>query len=150
MLPDRTKRPKAGTDKKPMKPEHIPSSQALVIVVDDDLAVRNSLKFSLEIEGFRVQIYDGAGELLNAPAPRACACFVVDQNMPGMTGLDLIARLRERHGWTPAILITTHPQPALKERAERANIRIVEKPLLGNALVDCIRAACTSANGIRH
>jgi FixJ family two-component response regulator len=56
-----------------------------------------------------------------------------------MSGLDLIAALRERNISTPAILITSHPSLSLRERANKAHIPIVEKPLLGNALLDKIR-----------
>src|SRR5262245_14023876 len=102
-----------------------------VIVIDDDRAVRNSLKFSLEVEGFKVRTYATAGDLLDAPQSPVCACFVVDQNMPGMSGLDLIARLRERRISTPAVLMTTQPNATVTERARCAQIPIVEKPLFG-------------------
>jgi two-component system, LuxR family, response regulator FixJ len=111
----------------------------VVIVLDDDLAVRNSLKFSLEIEGFTVRSYATAAELLDAGDPTLCGCLVVDQHMPGMTGLDLIELLRSRHVSTPAILITGDPGLTVRERARKASVPIVEKPLLGNALLQKIR-----------
>jgi len=111
----------------------------VVIVIDDDLAVRNSLKFSLEIEGLTVRSYATGSELLSAGDLALCSCLVVDQNMPGMNGLDLITLLRARHFAAPAILITSHPSPSLRERAHKAGIPIVEKPLLGNTLLDKIR-----------
>jgi FixJ family two-component response regulator len=104
--------------------------------------VRNSLKFALEIEGFAVRTYARATELLDSSDMHLGRCFVVDQRMPGMTGLDLIGQLRARRISAPAILITTHPGAALAGRAASADVAIVEKPLLGNALVDLIRAAC--------
>jgi two-component system, LuxR family, response regulator FixJ len=111
----------------------------VVLVIDDDLAVRNSLKFSLEIEGLTVRSYATGAELLSAGDLALCNCLVVDQNMPGMNGLDLIALLRARHFGVPAILITSHASPSLRERARTAGVPIVEKPLLGNALLDKIR-----------
>ena len=111
----------------------------VVIVIDDDFAVRNSLKFSLEIEGLTVRSYATGAELLSAGDLDLCSCLVVDQNMPGMNGLDLIGLLRARHFGAPAILITSHPSPSLRERARTAGVPIVEKPLLGNALLDKIR-----------
>jgi two-component system response regulator FixJ len=114
----------------------------VVIVVDDDTAVRNSLKFSLEIEGFAVLAYRCAADLLDSSDPPDCGCFVVDQHLPGMTGLDLIAKLRERRILAPAILITTHPSAAVIDRAKQADIRIIEKPLLNDTLIDGIRSAC--------
>jgi FixJ family two-component response regulator len=114
----------------------------VVIVVDDDTAVRNSLKFSLEIEGFAVVAYRCAADLLDSSDPPDCGCFVVDQNLPGMTGLDLIATLRERRILAPAILITTHPSAAVIARAKQTHVKIIEKPLLNNTLIDGIRVAC--------
>jgi two-component system response regulator FixJ len=63
----------------------------VVVVIDDDLAVRNSLKFSLEIEGLTVRSYATGDELLSVGDLGLCNCLVVDQNMPGMNGLELIA-----------------------------------------------------------
>ena len=111
----------------------------IVIVIDDDLAVRNSLKFSLEIEGLTVHSYATGAELLSVGDLALCNCLVVDQNMPGMNGLELITLLRARHVAAPAILITSHPSPSLRERAYKAGVPIVEKPLLGNALLHKIR-----------
>jgi FixJ family two-component response regulator len=114
----------------------------VVIVVDDDTAVRNSLKFSLEVEGFAVRAYASGTDLLNSANAPDCGCFVIDQNMPRMTGLDLIAKLRQRRILTPAILITSHPSAAVIGRAKQAHIEIIEKPFLNHTLIDGIRAAC--------
>lgn len=116
---------------------HAPGS--FVIVVDDDDAVRNSLKFSLEVEGFAVRLYSDGGELLDAPDLDGCACLVIDQNMPGLSGLDTVRKLRERRVTVPAILITGHPNTAMRASASRAGVPIVEKPLFGNALIEGIR-----------
>jgi two-component system response regulator FixJ len=118
-------------------------SRSLVIVVDDDPGIRNSLKFSLEIEGFAVRTFACGTELLDSNDARLGQCFVIDQKMAGMTGLDLIAKLRAKHISTPAILITSHANGAVAQRAAQADIPIVEKPLLGNALLERIRDACT-------
>jgi two-component system response regulator FixJ len=121
-----------------------PTSRGVVVIVDDDPAVCNSLKFSLEIEGFAVRLYESGSELLNDPAMPDCSCLVVDQKMPGIAGLDLIIRLRSRQVSAPAILITSHPDATLARRAADANVPIVEKPLLNNALLDLIRNACAT------
>ncbi len=114
----------------------------LVIVVDDDPAVCGSLKFSLELEGFTVRTYGSGSELLHADDFHACKCFVIDQRMPAMAGMELIAKLRDQRILTPAILIISHPSAALRARAATAGVPIVEKPLLNNTLVDRIREAC--------
>ena len=110
-----------------------------VIILDNDHAVRNSLKFSLEVEGFTVRSYATGAELLDAGEPAPCGCLVVDQHMPGMSGLDLIDMPRSRHFSAPAILITGDPSPSVRARAGTASVPIVEKPLLGNALLQKIR-----------
>jgi two-component system response regulator FixJ len=112
---------------------------AVVGIVDDEPAVRNSLKFSLEIEGLAVAVFAGANELLRERDLSCFRCLVVDQNMPGLNGLDLIAELRSRQVPVPIILITSNPSKALIARAETAGVPIVEKPLLGNTLMDKIR-----------
>lgn len=114
----------------------------VVVIVDDDPAVCGSLKFSLELEGFAVRAFASAPELLRAGDLGVCDCFVIDQRMPVMSGMELIAKLRARDALTPAILLISDPNPALSARAIAANIPIVEKPLLGNALVEKIREVC--------
>jgi FixJ family two-component response regulator len=124
---------------------NLPVPRSVVIVVDDDPAVRNSLKFSLEIEGFVVRLYASGSELLGEREIPRCSCLVVDQRMPGMAGLDLIRRLREQSFLAPAILITSQPTAELARRAADAKVPIVEKPFLGNALMERIRDACGQA-----
>jgi FixJ family two-component response regulator len=111
----------------------------VVGVVDDDPAVRKSLKFSLEIDGFVVRAYGDAKALLTETELSRFNCLVVDQNMPGTSGLDLVAELRRRGVVVPVILITSHPPKVLVARAGEAGVPIVEKPLLGNALLEKIR-----------
>jgi two-component system, LuxR family, response regulator FixJ len=118
-----------------------PEQRPLVIIVDDDRAVRSSLRFSLEIEGYAVRTYCDSDELLNGSDLGASSCLVVDHNLPGMNGLEAIAQLRQRRVLVPAILITTHPSAAVRERAAKAAVPIVEKPFLENALLDQIEAA---------
>jgi two-component system response regulator FixJ len=114
----------------------------VVAVVDDDEAVCNSLKFSLELEGFSVRTYASGAELLRAGDIGACDCFVVDEKMPGMSGLEVIAQMRDRHISAPAILIISQPSAKVSACAAKSHVPIVEKPLLGNTLVEKICEAC--------
>jgi two-component system, LuxR family, response regulator FixJ len=118
------------------------AKRPMIAVVDDDPAVCGSLKFALELEGFAVRTYHSGAELIHAGDLEGFNCFVVDQRMPGMTGMELVEALRARRVLTPVILIISHPNAALSARAQKAAIPIVEKPLLGNALVERIREAC--------
>lgn len=118
---------------------HIAPQGPVVIVVDDDPAVCNSLTFALEVEGFTARAYAGGAALLDAADLAACECFIIDQKMSGMTGLELAVELRKRQITAPMLLITTHPTAILKERAAKSGIPIIEKPLLGNTLLETIR-----------
>ena len=115
-----------------------------IAIVDDDPAVCNSLKFALELEGFAVRTYGGGAEVLRDDGLAGFDCFVVDQRMPVITGLELILKLRERNIDAPAILIISQPNAALAARAALAKVPIVEKPFLGNSLLDRIREACAA------
>jgi two-component system, LuxR family, response regulator FixJ len=143
--------PRVGTCRRKLmkKQGELSVAGPLVIIVDDDVAVRNSLKFSLEVEGFAVRVYSGGIELLSDTEIPHGGCLVVDQNMPGMNGLDLVAQLRARDVAVPAILITSYPTVALRERAAKAGVAIVEKPFLGTILVDRIRDLFSRHSAVR-
>ncbi len=115
------------------------ASRALVVVVDDDPAVRSALKFSLEVEGYQVEVCDSGEALLACQLPDSRACLVLDYGLPGMSGLDVVSLLRRREVHLPAVLITSHPPRALRTAAAAAGVWIVEKPLLGDSLLDAIR-----------
>ena len=115
------------------------NSLIVVIVVSDDFAVRNSLKFWLEIEGLAVRSYVSGADLLSAGDLARCDCYVVDQEASATSALNLIAQFRDRHFTAPAILIASHPSRSLREQAKKADVSIVEKPLVGNGLLDRTR-----------
>jgi two-component system, LuxR family, response regulator FixJ len=118
-----------------------PVAPHVVLVIDDDPAVRSSLKFSLEVEGFAVRAYAGAYELLNETDLPAKSCLLIDYYMPTMNGLELLARLRDRGVSIPAMVITSHPNRKLRDRIAAAGVPLIEKPFLGNVLTDRIREA---------
>src|SRR5689334_13832532 len=96
------------------------SEYHLVVIVEDDPAVRDSLKFTLIVEGYAVRAFSDAGELLAERRLPDPDCLIIDQNMPGMNGLNLISELRARKIKAPAILITSHPSSSVRERAAAA------------------------------
>ena len=116
------------------------SSKLKVVVVDDDPAVLNSLKFSLEIEGLSVSCYHSGTELLGAADSLKSGCMVIDYHLFDMTGLELLRKLRDRSISIPVLLITSYPSTALRKQAAEAGVQIVEKPLFGNFLLDAIRS----------
>jgi FixJ family two-component response regulator len=124
-------------------------TQGKVLIIDDDPAVRNSLKFALEVEGFSVRAYQTGAELLKDADIPDDGCLVVDYKLPGMNGLDLLVELRRRKVDLPAILITTHPNAPVRDRAAKAGVPLIEKPLLSDTLFQGIRTALAHMAGRR-
>jgi two-component system response regulator FixJ len=109
-------------------------AKPVIVIVDDDFAVRNSLAFALTEEGFLVRTYCSAEMLLDGELLSDARCLVIDQKLPGLSGLDLVDELRRRDVSAPVILITTGPTAQIRRAAAAAGIAIVEKPLIGDAL----------------
>jgi FixJ family two-component response regulator len=113
----------------------------IVLVVDDDEAVRGSHKFSLELEGFDVRTFASPEELLKEENLPGSSLLITNYQMPTMNGLELVAKLRDRRVMIPAILVTGHSSENLRKRAAAVGVPIVEKPFLGLHLVEYIRQA---------
>ena len=112
----------------------------LILVVDDDLAVRESLKFSLELEGLTVQACASGAELLDHPALTRASCLVLDYKMPGRDGLEVLDRLASRGLPLPVIIVTGYAVAPLRRRAAAKGVRfLLEKPLSDSTLLDTIR-----------
>ncbi|HZH12361.1 MAG TPA: response regulator [Microvirga sp.] len=110
--------------------------------MDDDAAVRQSLKFALELEGMNVRVYASGVELLAEPDLPAEGCLVVDYYMPSMNGVELMDKLRRRMVRLPAILITARATDDMRTRAVRSGFhQVIEKPLEDSTLLDSIRGA---------
>ena len=117
-----------------------PAAARHVLVVEDDAAVRKSIKFALELEGFEVREFSNAEELLVEDSIPPRSCLVVDYYMPGMNGLELVTRLRGRYTALPAVLITSSDDN-LRNRATASSVIMIDKPMLGSALLNAVRAA---------
>ncbi|HEY7748462.1 MAG TPA: response regulator [Aestuariivirgaceae bacterium] len=120
-----------------------------ILIIDSDPAICNSLKFSLRVEGYTVRDYSSALELLAEPALPTDGCLVIDFHLPGLDGLQLLGALRQRTVTMPAILLATDPSGHLRVRAAKAGVPIIEKPLLTEALFQCIRATLADARTCR-
>lgn len=121
----------------------------MILIVDDDPAVRHSLQFSLEVEGFAVRAYSDAAALLDDFDLPQRGCLVIDYKLPDLCGLDLLSKLRGRDVSLPAILITTNPSMSVRNRARSAGVPLVEKPLLNEDLFQCIRNALAKTNSAK-
>jgi two-component system response regulator FixJ len=112
-----------------------------VYIVDDDAAVRDSLRMMLESAGYTVRGYDAARSFLS-DADLERGCLVVDIRMPGMSGLELQEELARRNIALPVIIITGHGDVPLAVRAMTAGATdFIEKPFDDQRMLDSIARA---------
>src|SRR3954462_14821780 len=101
----------------------------IVPFIDDDLAVRDSTELMLQIVGVDVRAYASGIEFLNDINPNEIRCLVIDVNMPGIGGIDLLDRLRRSGITAPAIFITGRGVTAdLRAAVTRTGAGILLKP----------------------
>ncbi len=100
-----------------------------VHIVDDDDAMRDSLKWLLESRGLSVELYPSAEAFLGAFNREFCGCLVLDVRMPGMSGLDLYEQLQARASSLPVIFITGHGDvPMAVSALKKGAADFIEKP----------------------
>ena len=115
----------------------------MVHVIDDDEAVRELLEALLVVSGFEVETYRSAEEYLGRADARD-GCLLLDVNMPGISGLDLMRDLARRGRQLPVLVLTASREPHLRSRAFELGARaFLTKPVPEAALVQALRAAQT-------
>lgn len=115
---------------------------AKVFIVDDDEAVRESLKLLLESYGFAVDAYASSREFLRHYRPTRRQCLILDQHLPDVSGLDFLASADAATLELPVILLTGRGDPALRERALTLGVvAYFDKPVAGDELLTTIAAA---------
>lgn len=117
----------------------------VVHVIDDDEAVRQSLKFLLESASIGVETHASATEFLRLLPEVEPACVITDVRMPNISGIDLLRRLRELKRGIPVIVITGHGDVALAVEAMKIGAAdFLEKPFDDEALLASVRSAINS------
>ena len=112
-----------------------PETLGTVYVVDDDDAVRDSLKWLLEASDYRVELYDSGESFIAKYDPKAIAVLVLDVRMPGMSGLEVQEHLLARKAELPIIFITGHGDVSMAVNAlKRGAVDFIEKPFEQAAL----------------
>jgi len=115
---------------------------AIVYVVDDDEAVRDSLQFLLESVDLECRTYASATEFLEDHNPDQHSCLVADIRMPGMSGLDLQAELNRRSSTIPVLFITGHGDvPMAVDAMKSGALDFIQKPFRDQDLLDRIHQA---------
>jgi FixJ family two-component response regulator len=115
---------------------------ATVFVIDDDDAVRNSLRLLLRSVGLPVQICASAQQFLPTYDPRQPGCLVLDIRMPGMSGLELQQQLNMRGAIIPVVFITGHGDiPMAVEAMQHGAFDFLQKPFRDQDLIDRVQRA---------
>lgn len=113
-----------------------------IFVVDDDSAVRDSLKWLLESVGLKVETFSSATGFLEAYNPERPGCILADVRMPGMSGLELQKELSSLPPGPPMIVITGHGDVQMAVHVMKAGaFDFVEKPFKDQQLIDLVQSA---------
>jgi two-component system response regulator FixJ len=132
-------------DKTDDKTDDETSDRTVIHIIDDDAAMRDSLAFLLDVNGFAPKVYESADAFLSGANPASLVCVISDIRMPGMNGVELARKLKSGGAACPVILITGHGDVALAVEAMKAGaIDFIEKPFDDSALLGAIRAALES------
>jgi two-component system response regulator FixJ len=121
------------------------SDTAVVHIIDDDEAVRQSTAFLLRTANIQVQTYETATNFLDALSQVKPGCIVTDVRMPGLSGIELLQRLRALKFSMPVIVITGHGDVPLAVEAMKAGaMDFIEKPFNDEVLLGAVRTALSA------
>src|SRR5262249_22571052 len=116
--------------------------EKLVVIVDDDESVRKALQGLMKAAGLSAQAFASAEEFLDSGQQDHTVCLITDIRMPGMSGLDLMAKLNAEHRRIPTILITAHGDTNMRMQALRKGaVEFLAKPFNDDLLLEHVRAA---------
>jgi two-component system response regulator FixJ len=114
----------------------------VVYVIDDDASIRRAFQLLLQSAEFKVQTFSSANEFLESVSPSESTVIILDMKMPGITGLDLLKKLRAHKPSMQIIAISALDDLPTQEVArELGALAFFQKPVDGQALIDTIRWA---------
>jgi len=123
----------------------------VVIVIDDDLSMRQAIETLLETVGLNSQAYGSGQEFLQSPLLDVPSCLVLDVRLPGLSGLNLQRELSERGMNVPIIFITGHGDIPMSVQAMKAGaVNFLTKPFCDQDLLDAIGQAIERDRAARH
>lgn len=118
------------------------ATSQIVHVIDDDEAMRDSLSFLLDIQGFETRVYESATAFLDALPGLSGGCVLTDVRMPGLSGLELVDHLRAQGSDLPVVVMTGHGDVPMAVEAMKAGVvDFIEKPFADDVLLRAVRSA---------
>jgi len=119
-----------------------PQESRLVAIVDDDELMRGAVQGLLKEAGLPARAFASAEEFLDSGAQHLSSCLITDIRMPGLSGLDLQARLNAEHIRIPIIFMTAHSDERIRMQALRSGaVAFLAKPFDDDVLLQTVRAA---------
>jgi len=129
----------------------LPEPEAIILVVDDDVSVREALAGLILSAGLRVETFASAQEFLARPPADAPGCLVLDVRLPDLSGLDLQRRMVELNLEIPIIFITGHGDVPTSVQAMKAGaLEFLTKPFADRDLLDAIQRAVQRDRAVRQ
>jgi FixJ family two-component response regulator len=126
----------------------MPESQPVIAIVDDDVSMLRALRRLLTSARFASETYTSAEEFLRSGLQPDVGCLVLDVQMPGMTGLELLVHLAVAGVALPVIIITGYVDEQTRLHAEQAGVvAYLCKPFEEDALLEAVRRALASRSG---
>ena len=120
----------------------IQGNSKVIAIVDDDAAVRVALEGLLRSAGLSARAFDSAETFIESGQHFQTGCLIADIRMPGMSGLELQAKLNAEHCRIPIIFITAHGDAQMRMQALRAGaVEFLSKPFDDETLLETVRAA---------
>ena len=121
---------------------NIGHNSRLVAIVDDDQSVQRSLQDLIESDGLSALCFSSAEQFLGSEARGKAACLIADVRMPGMSGLELQAKLKAERCPLPIIFITAHGDAEMRIRAMREGaVEFLNKPFDDAVLLQIVHTA---------
>jgi two-component system, LuxR family, response regulator FixJ len=115
--------------------------KATVYIVEPDDAVRDSIQLLIETADLAAHSHASAASFLSIVPFQNNGCVLIDQNLPDMTGLEVVEHLRRRGVAVPIIVMTSEEDPAMGSAAERFGVLLLEKPFAPRRVIDLIQMA---------
>jgi FixJ family two-component response regulator len=117
-------------------------SQVLIAIVDDDESVREGMKMLVRSLGYNVSTFGSADEFLKSEQVHDTSCLITDQQMPGLSGIELQDHLVARGHCIPIIFMTGYPDDRVRARAMKAGaVDFLNKPFCSDHFIGCIEKA---------
>ncbi len=129
----------------------MPPSGPTVVVVDDDISVRESLELLIQNEGWQVALFESAQKFLTSLPTVIPSCLILDVNLPDLSGLDIQQRISDEKSTIPIIFITGYGDIPTSVRAMKAGAaEFLTKPLDDGIMIEAIRGAVQRSQANRE